>query len=206
MAVHACLGVSYFSKGLGSERGVERLATKRDPCEAGNEESPRLQGVLHAPKRTRTTTRLSRTRPSTWSPGLISSVPHHRVQPVVPRGRSGRIGSDGCCRRCCRGRRSAVSASAAPAGTALAAMPQDRGRRNAPEPRLGTRFGDTRPKLRRPGAPAAAGSISPQVARSSSVARRDAPARSTPIPTARTSRRRDRVTRPRPRPRRRRRP
>src|SRR5687767_7901952 len=39
------------------------------PAYAGFAQQPRLRGFLDAPKRTRTSTRLSRTRPSTWSPG-----------------------------------------------------------------------------------------------------------------------------------------
>jgi hypothetical protein len=65
-------------------------------------QKPRHAGPSrHAPKRTRTSTRLSRTTPSTWSPGVPYPSRARQIVRIVPvRERYGHIGRSGCCHRC----------------------------------------------------------------------------------------------------------
>jgi hypothetical protein len=85
--------------GIEGEEGV----TKCFPAHPTTTKTLRLQGLRDAPKRTRTSTRLSRTRPSTWSPGC-QMCPRRGAErsPASSFGRSGHIGHGGCCHRCCQ--------------------------------------------------------------------------------------------------------
>jgi hypothetical protein len=86
---------SRFFADWGTDGGnvAKSVATNCSPTKPTTTKALRLQGFRHAPKRTRTSTRLSRTRPSTWRvyqfrhrrEGSRSIAAEHGPTPVTPR-------------------------------------------------------------------------------------------------------------------------
>ena len=98
LRVHLVVSAAFGADGL-----TERRCHEMFPQPRQQRRKPRVcRAFVDAPKRTRTSTRLSRTRPSTWQPGC-----HMRPLGVRPSessrgGRYGRFGRSGCCHGCCR--------------------------------------------------------------------------------------------------------